>query len=252
MTRVVCVASGKGGVGKTTLVANLATALAKFGQNVIAIDGNLTTANLGLHLGVPLYPVTLQDVIKGRARIKDAMYYHPSGFRFIPADISISKIMTPNRTELSNVFMSLVGDADFILIDSAAGLGKEALSAIGAADEVITITNPDLPALTDALKLGKIADDLEARRVGVVVNRIQNDSHEMSVEKIEKFLNLPIIGTVPEDYSVGRSIAKKEPVVIHNPRSRAAQEFKAIAAQLIGAEYKKRIPLVTKLFGWLR
>jgi len=252
MARIVCIASGKGGVGKTTLVANLATALAEFGQRVIAIDGNLTTANLGLHLGVPLYPITIQDVIKGRARVKDALYYHPSGFRFMPADVSISEIMTPNTNDLGNVFFNLLDDTDFVLIDSAAGLGKEALSAIGAADEVITITNPELPALTDALKLGKMAERLEARNVGVVVNRIKNEEHEMPTGDIEKFLNLPVIGKIPEDLNVGRSISKKEPVVMHNPKSRAAQEFRAIAAGLIGKKYEKKTPLVTRLFGWLR
>lgn len=252
MTRIVCVASGKGGVGKTTLVANLAASLAEFGQRVIAIDGNLTTANLGLHLGVPLYPTTMQDVLNGDVRIKDAMYYHPSGFRFIPAGVSISSIMTPNASELSNVFFNLVDDADFILIDSAAGLGNEALSAIGASDEIITITNPELPALTDALKLGKVADELGARHIGAVVNRIKNDSHEMGVDEIGEFLNLPVIGRVHEDSSVPKAIAAKDPVVRNNPNSRAAREFKAIAAGLIGRNYKVKVPLITQLFGWLK
>jgi len=252
MARVICIASGKGGVGKTTLVANLSTALAEFGQRVIAVDGNLTTSNLGLHLGVSMYPVTLQDVLKGRARIKDAMYYHPSGFRFVPADVSISQIMTPNTNELVDVFFKLISDTDFILIDSAAGLGKEALSAIGAADEVITITNPEIPALTDALKLTKVAEQMEAHNIGVVINKVKNESHEMPANEIEKFLNLPIIGKVPEDDNVGRAIANKEPVVINSPKSRSAQEFRSIAAQLIGKPYKPHMPLAARLFGWLR
>ncbi len=252
MARIVCIASGKGGVGKTTLVANLATALTEFGQNVIAIDANLTTSNLGLHLGVPVYNVTLQDVISNRARVKDAMYYHHSGFRFIPADVSISKIMTPRLNELSDVFFSLVYDADFILIDSAAGLGREATSAIGASDEIVTITNPDMPALTDALKLTRVAEELEAKNLGVVVNRIRKEQHEMPIDEIEKFLDLPVIGKVHEDRNIPVSISKKEPVVCYNPKSRVAEEFRGIAAYLIGREYEPRLPFVTRLFGWLR
>ncbi|MBS3051549.1 MAG: P-loop NTPase, partial [Candidatus Aenigmarchaeota archaeon] len=72
MTRIIAVVSGKGGVGKTTMVANIGTALSKLGKNVIILDANLTTPSLGMHLGVPLYPVTLHDVLKGRANIKDA------------------------------------------------------------------------------------------------------------------------------------------------------------------------------------
>src|SRR4030042_2598470 len=99
MTRIITIASGKGGVGKTTLVSNLAAALAGFKKSVIAVDGNLTTANLGIHLGIPLYPVTLQDVLNGKARLKDALYYHDSGFRVLPADVSIEKLLSPDKAE---------------------------------------------------------------------------------------------------------------------------------------------------------
>ncbi|UCD07328.1 MAG: AAA family ATPase, partial [Candidatus Aenigmatarchaeota archaeon] len=95
MTRVICVASGKGGVGKTTVVSNLSAALAALGKSVIAIDGNLTTSNLGLHLGISMYPITLQDVLRGRANIRDAVYHHQDGFKVVPADVSIDKVMSP-------------------------------------------------------------------------------------------------------------------------------------------------------------
>lgn len=84
MTRVIVCTSGKGGVGKTSLVSNLAVALTELRQNVIAIDANLTTPNLGLHLGMHLAPRTLHDVLKGETQLNNAIYPHPLGFKILP------------------------------------------------------------------------------------------------------------------------------------------------------------------------
>lgn len=252
MTRIIAIASGKGGAGKTTLVSNLAASLSQFRKSVVAIDANLTTSNLGLHLGIPLYPVTLNDVLNGRARVKDALYYHSAGFRVIPGDVSLTKLMTPQSNKLLDVFYKLAGDADFVLIDTAAGLGKEAQAAIKAADEMITVTNPEMPAIMDALKLSKIAKGFETENVGVVVNRIKSMPHEVSSQRIEEFLGLPIIGKIHEDHNVGRAIANRQPVVLHSPKSIASQQIKAIAAGLIGESYVIRRPLTHRFFGWLR
>ncbi|RLJ10207.1 MAG: septum site-determining protein MinD, partial [Candidatus Aenigmatarchaeota archaeon] len=245
-------ASGKGGVGKTTLVANLSAALARFNTSVVAIDGNLTTANLGIHLGIPMYPVTLQDVIKGRARILDAIYYHPAGFRVLPSDISLSKFIEPDTQRFVDVFYKLIGDTDFVLIDSAAGIGRETISTIRAADEVILVTNPDVPSLTDALKVLKMARSYGTQPVGVVVNRVKRKPHEISSDRIQEFLEVPIIGEVWEDMNVPKSIANKQPVVVYNPKSVAAQQFMAIAASLLGREHQIKLPLIHRMFGWLK
>ena len=252
MTRIITVASGKGGVGKTTFVSSLATALAGFKKSVIAVDGNLTTANLGLHLGIPLYPVTLQDVLNGEARLNDAMYYHQAGFTVLPADISLKKLRLADSHELVDIFYKLVGGCDFVLVDSAAGLGKEALVAVEAADELITITNPELPALTDALKLGNLADKYETHNLGVVVNRVKNKKYEFSLPAVEDFLEMTVLGKIPEDPEVPKAISKKQPVVAYSPKSRASQHIMSIAAQIIGEEYTPRMPLSMRLFGWLR
>jgi septum site-determining protein MinD len=250
--RIIAISSGKGGVGKTTLVANLSAALAQYGKSVIAVDANLTTSNLGLHLGIPLYPKTLQDVLRGKIRIKDAIYHHSAGFKVLPADLSVKKILIPKKNEFMDVFYDLAEKVDFVIIDSAAGLGREAKAAIEAADEVITITNPEMPALIDALKLGKIADKFGTRNLGVVINRVRNEKHEPSDEEIRDFLGLPLLGKIQDDHHVRVSIAKKVPVVIHKPNSKAAKQIKAIAARLIGESYVEPSSFVGRLFGWLK
>lgn len=252
MTRVICVASGKGGVGKTTVVSNLSAALAALGKSVIAIDGNLTTSNLGLHLGISMYPITLQDVLRGRANIRDAVYHHQDGFKVVPADVSMDKVMAPDAHRLLDVFYRLVGDSDFVLIDSAAGLGKEASASVKAADEMIVVTNPELTALTDALKLVQMAKKFETESVGVVVNRVRNEPHEFPLNDIEGFLNVPVLGKVHEDHKVRRAIAEKRPIVAHSPRSVSAQQFMTIAAKLAGEQYKVRMPALYRMWGWLR
>jgi cell division ATPase MinD len=253
MSRIICVASGKGGVGKTTLCANLAAALAKFGQSVITVDCNITTSNLGLHLGVPLYPVTLQDVLKNRAKLRDAIYYHSAGFRVLPADMSVANSSSSNASKFLDVFNGLAhnGSADIIIVDTAAGLGREALNVIEASDELLTVTNPEMPALIDALKLGRVAEKFGTKPIGMVLNRVKNDPHEVKGAAAEDFLGLPTLGVVNEDRRVKQAISKKEPVVTHSPHSRPARQFKAVAASLIGERYEVRESPIHRLFSWL-
>jgi septum site-determining protein MinD len=229
--------SGKGGVGKTTLTSNLAAALTDFGQKVIVMDGNLTTPNLGLHLGMHLPKHNLHEVLKSESRLKDAIYPHSYGFQVIPASLGLNDLKGVDVTRLPEVTFSLLGRSDYVLIDSAAGLGKEALSALSAGDETIIVTNPNLPAVTDALKMVKLAEKTEINVLGVVVNRISGEGHEMTTDQIEDLLGIPVIGEVPEDKSIPESIGEKQPVVGYKPESPAAIEIKKLAARLTGREY---------------
>ena len=142
MTRIIACVSGKGGAGKTTLVANLGIALARMGKDVTVIDANLTTPNLGLHLGVPLSPITIHDVLKGKANIAQAIYRHESGLKVIPAGIALKDLKGVDARDLSTAILDLLGNTEIVLIDAAAGLGREALAAVEASDEMLLITNP--------------------------------------------------------------------------------------------------------------
>jgi len=232
MVRIIAIASGKGGVGKTTTVANLSAILARKGYRTYAIDCNVTTSNLGLHVGMYLYPKTLHDWLEGRADIKEVIYTHPLGFNILPADISI-KDTGLKRHEVIDMIYKLLRDADFIIIDTSAGLGKETKAVIEACDELLTITNPELPAVVDAAKLNEIARRGETNVIGAVVNRVEGKKHEMKENEIEDILNTSIITKIPEDKHVKHAIAKKIPVVVYNPKSKASKKFHELAEYII-------------------
>lgn len=237
MTRILSIISGKGGVGKTVTAVALTAALVERGKSVIVLDGNITTPNISLHLGIPLSPVTLHDVLKGKAKASEAVYSHPSGIRVVPASLSVSALKGANPDRLSAVLLNLLGQAEIIIIDAAAGLGREALAAISVADEILIVTNPDLPSVTDALKTIKLAQEAGTPILGVVLNRVRGHAHELSKKEVHAMVEVPVIATVPEDLAVPRAIASKMPVVRHSPRSRAAREFKKLAAAVLGEQH---------------
>ncbi|MBI5872374.1 P-loop NTPase [archaeon] len=256
MTKVIAIIGGKGGVGKTTVTSNLATALTKLGNEVIAIDANLTTPNLGLHLGYHLAPRNLHDVLKGETRIRNAIYAHPIGFKVIPGSLSVDDLKDVDAGRLSDVTLNLIGKTDFILLDAAAGLGREAISAINAADEILVVTNPDLPSVADALKVISLAKKRKKNITGVVVNRVKGKWYELRRKEIEEMLSAPIIAEIPEDKNVDVSIKMKVPVITFSPESDIAVEVNRIAHHVSNKEFsgkrkEKRYNLVQRLSRWL-
>jgi septum site-determining protein MinD len=256
MTRVISIIGGKGGVGKTIITSNLATTLAQLGNEVIAIDANVTTPNLGLHTGYHMAPNNLHDILKGKSRIRNAMYTHPLGFKIIPGSMSVSDLENVDVGRLPEVTLNLIGKSDFILLDSAAGLGREAVSSITAADEVLIVTNPDMPSVADALKVINIAKKKKKKVIGVVVNRRRSKWHELRREEIEQMLSIPILAEIPEDNNLPMSVTVKRPIVNLLPDSPASLEMKRLAHNLCNKEFVYKKPektynLVQKLARWL-
>jgi cell division ATPase MinD len=239
MTRIIVVSSGKGGVGKTTTSVNLADALTDFGRSVVVVDGNITTPNVALHLGIKNTPYTLHDVLDERIpSIRNATYLHRSGVRVVPAGISIYNLRREVKKNLGRAILDLIGAVDFIIIDSAAGLGKEARASMEAANEILIVTNPELPAVTDALKAVELAKSFNTKPLGVVVNKYSGDSFEMSPANIEAFLNTHILSVIPESKMVKLSLSKKNTVVNEFPSSNVTRKFRELAANLIGEKYE--------------
>jgi septum site-determining protein MinD len=248
------IVSGKGGVGKTTLVANLACCLTKLGYNITVVDTNLTTPHLGLQLGVSLAPKTLHDVLRGDEDIFKVMYPHPLGFKFVSGSLSVDALSGADLDRLSDAIANLSGVSDFLLLDSAPGLGKEALSALQASENILIITNPDLPSVVDALKAKNIAERLNKSILGVVVNRVKKRPSELKKHEIESMLGQPVIAEIPEDENVPKSIAFRLPVVELSPNSPAAVEITKVAYFLTGRSFPSfsSFGFLGRLIDWLR
>ena len=232
MGKVYVIISGKGGVGKTTSSINLGLSMNDLGKEVIIVDANLTTPNIGLHLGSPIVPITLNHVINDKAKVEEAIYEHESGVKILPSSLSVNELKDIDPEKLSDIAKKLRKIADSIILDSSAGLGEEAKSAIKAADEIIIITNPDISAVTDALKTIKVAEQMKKKVLGVIITRYEGKKWEMPIETIKDMLETEILGIIPEDDAVKESHRMKNAVILTHPKSDAAKAYRRIANKI--------------------
>jgi len=233
MTRVIAISSGKGGVGKTTTAINLAAAFNILEQNVLLIDGSLTTPDIGVYLGAPIIPIGVHDVLSGKKDAEDAVYEHHSGMKVMPASISLKELKNVRPENLAQIIREIRGENDVIIIDSAAGLGRETYSVLKAADELIVVTSQDLPSVTNALKTAKIAEELGKSVLGVVVTRATRNE-DVSLKNINSLFERPILAVIPEDNAVKAAVSAKDAVMHTAPKSKASKAYMKLAKNLLG------------------
>src|SRR3989338_7089 len=131
--RAIAIVSGKGGVGKTTTTINLGISLSKLGKDVTIIDANILTPDIGLSLGAPVVPISLQHVLLGKKSVEKAVYIHDSGTKIVPSSLSSREQVSLKG--LKEVVSRLKSMSDLVLIDSAAGVGEDVAHSILSADE---------------------------------------------------------------------------------------------------------------------
>jgi len=239
--QVVTISSGKGGVGKTTAVANLAVALAMDGDKVVCIDGDIGLRNLDVVMGLEnriVYDIV--DVIEGRCKLRQAMIRdkHLPELYLIPAAQTRDK-NSVSPSDMKRVCDELRSSTDFILIDSPAGIERGFRNAIAPADRVLVITNPEVSAVRDADRVIGILEAEEKHSPALVINRLNPDlvkQHDMlSAEDDLDLLGIQLIGIVPEDEAVIVGSNRGTPVS-QDPKSHAGQAFRNIAHRLKGQE----------------
>ena len=192
---------------------------------------------IAIHLGLSnFYPFSLNDVLKGNVSLTHAIYRHYLGFDVIPASMVDIEV---NPRRMKYVLSDVVGKKDFILIDSAAGIDNEVRAAIEASDKVIVVTNPEMPAIVDALRVKALAEKHKREILGVVVNKVRKEKFELTDREIEEILGLHVIGRVPNNKKVRESIAIKNPVFSYSPHSPVSIEVKRLSCMLAGEEMPK-------------
>src|SRR3990172_10523200 len=239
--QVLTITSGKGGVGKTTAVANLAVALASDGSKVVCIDGDIGLRNLDVVLGLEnriVYDIV--DVIEGRCRLRQAMIRdkHLPELYLIPAAQTRDKNAV-SPSDMNRLIKDLRPDYDWVLIDSPAGIERGFKNAIAAADKVLVITNPEVSAVRDADRVVGILEAEEKGTPSLIINRLNpalvKNNDMLSAEDVLDLLGIQLIGIVPEDEAVIIGSNRGTPVVT-DPKSRAGGAFRNIAKRLEGEE----------------
>lgn len=233
MARIITLTSGKGGTGKTTVTVNLGTALAQLGKRTIALDADVTMANLGLMLGLEEKKITLHEVLADERRIRQAIYKCPAGLKVVPCGMSLNGIRKVRLERLKKVISDLAANADFLLVDSPSGIDHDSINALTIAQEAILIVNPDFTSVLEALKVKLIAERLHVKPLGSVINRASEERTDLSQKEVGNVLDLPVLGIVPEDIEIRRAAAFGESVVVSSPNSKAAKAFKKLAERIV-------------------
>jgi flagellar biosynthesis protein FlhG len=238
-------ASGKGGVGKSHLVANLALALGRQGARVILVDADFAQANLDLLMGVhPRFD--LQHLLAGERTIEEIVVAAGPGVTLVPAASGVPDLAELDdfrREVLLRSLGTLARDADLVLMDLASGVTPTVASLCLAADEVVVVTTPEMPAFSDGYALIKLLHQQGRKRPpALVVSMASNpEEAEETAHRLRlvarRFLqvDVPFLGSIPFDPSVSRALRNQEPVLTAFPRSASAIAYTAMAEQLWGS-----------------
>lgn len=262
-TKIITVTSGKGGVGKSNFVVNLAITLQKKGNKVLVFDADVGMGNDDVLMGI--YPkYTMFDVINGK-EIEDIIEQGPAGVMLLAAGSGLNQIedlQTEERENFLNKLESLEG-YDYIIMDTGAGINKSVLAFISCSEELVLLTTPEPTSLTDAYSLIKATSHFKIKdKANVVVNKTFTEEEGIQTfnklkKAVDKFLDLDVtyLGAISDDRKLVKSVRDQVPFVIAYPNSDAAREIDIIAEKFInGKEYNAKPSIgakgvFRKLFG---
>ncbi len=219
-TRIIVVTSGKGGVGKTTAVANLGMSIARLGYKVVLIDADIGLRNLDLLLGLEnriLY--TAMDILEGHCRLDQALIRDKRWKNLSLLSISKNRQRyNVTRKNMQNLIYSIADlGYQYILIDCPAGIDVGFINAISPAQEAIIVTTPEITSIRDADRVAGLLEANEIFNVKLLVNRVRSDMIQrndmMSVCDVQEMLGIPLLGAIPEDSHVIISTNRVEPLV---------------------------------------
>lgn len=246
LSRIIVIASGKGGVGKTNLVVNLGILLGQWGQKVIILDTDIGMANVDILLGLKPRS-TLADVIKGNKDLDEIILRGPANIEIIPGGSGLSEIINLDnhqREQLISRLSYLEEQEHIMLVDCAAGLSRDVLSYIAAADELILVTTPEPTAITDVYSIIKLVSKYRLHsQINLVINMVHTagtgeDVYRRLNNACHNFLGMEIslLGCLDYEHSVHQAVLSCSPYILHNPRSQVADCTRQVARSLLYGE----------------
>jgi flagellar biosynthesis protein FlhG len=242
--RVVVIASGKGGVGKTSIAVNVASALASMGLRTGVLDGNFGLGNVDVLVG--LTPIVhLGHYLDGERSLSEIMVEGPSGITVIPAGSGIPKLTaltSVQRGRLKAALEELRGSLDFLIVDTPSGISENVTETIALGDRTLLVTSLEPTAVVDAYATAKVLSAAAPTvELGIVVNGVRNgDESNLAYRQIEvaatRFLpvSLKYYGFIAEDAAVRDAVLRQRLVVEQAPHAPASRGYRALAAKLAG------------------
>jgi len=241
--KTIAIASGKGGVGKTNVVANLAIALKAKGKHVMILDADLGLSNIDvlLHLS-PRY--NIHHVLKGEMSLHDVVIEGPHGIKILPASSGVQELTALDefqRLKIMEEFDSCASEVDILLIDTAAGISENVAFFCIAAQEIVIVTSPEPTAITDAYALIKVlCTRYQEKEFHVLVNSVKSPEEGYEVFRrlsfaTEKFLNISLdyLGDLPFDEAIPRAVRAQQAFIDAYPNIPASQRIREIATRFI-------------------
>ena len=240
MGEVIVITSGKGGVGKTTTVANIGTGLAMMGKKTVVVDTDIGLRNLDVVLGLENRIVyNLVDVINGSCRLRQALIKdrrHQELYLLPSAQTKDKSAVSPEQ--MIKLTDELREDFDYVLLDCPAGIEQGFKNAIAGADKALVVTTPEVSAIRDADRIIGLLEAEELKKIELVINRIRMDMVKrgdmMSVEDVVDILAIDLIGVVPDDESIVIATNEGEPLV--GSDTQAGRAFANICHRVLGEE----------------
>lgn len=242
-TRVFSITSGKGGVGKTAVVANLAVLLARMGKRVLILDADLGLANIDVVFGLaPSH--NLNHFFTGEQDLASILTDGPEGIKILPAGSGVqrfTRLDTEQKMRLLESLDAMHNDFDFVLIDTEAGISENVTYFNTAAQEILVVTTPEPTAITDAYALMKLlSNQYHEKHFSLIVNFIRHEEEALDVYRkltmvANRYLDISIdyIGSIPRDKLMVDAIRKQQVLVQLFPDSKTSLAFEALARSII-------------------
>ncbi len=249
MAKLISITSGKGGVGKSNFILNLAIAMSIRGKKILLIDADMNLSNLDILIGV--YPqFTLKNLIDDLISVNDLLIDGPKGIKILPAssgDISIMKNTKKAQQALIQAYTELKPEYDYILIDTGAGISDYTMDFVLSSEKIVIITTPEPTAITDAYAMIKMLFyHHKSPDISMVINMVQTDEEGKNIFNkinmiVQHFLNKQVkhIGNVPFDKYLPEAVREQVPILLKRPRSISSANIHNIAVSILREDKNK-------------